>query len=194
MPSPAEGVLVEILAQEGETVEVGTVIARIGPAGSEAAPAPAAAPEAAAEAPAPEPAVAAAAPEPAAEPSATPSPGPAPAPVPQPATAPAGNGRSFVSPVVARIAAEHGVDPSAVTGTGAGGRVTKKDILAYIESGPPAAAPQLLQPSPPLPPRPPRPLLQLRRTPPLPLPPRPPRHRRHRPKRPTCCPAKSSSR
>jgi 2-oxoglutarate dehydrogenase E2 component (dihydrolipoamide succinyltransferase) len=42
---------------------------------------------------------------------------------------------------VARIAAEHGVDPSAVQGTGAGGRVTKKDILAYIESGPPAAEP-----------------------------------------------------
>jgi len=41
----------------------------------------------------------------------------------------------FVSPVVARIAAQHGVDPSAVAGTGHGGRVTKKDILAYIESG-----------------------------------------------------------
>ena len=46
-----------------------------------------------------------------------------------------GNGRTFVSPVVARIAAEHGVDPAAVPGTGTGGRVTKKDILAYIESG-----------------------------------------------------------
>ena len=55
-----------------------------------------------------------------------------------------GNGRTFVSPVVARIAAEQGVDPSAVPGTGTGGRVTKKDILAYIESGaaqPAAAAP-----------------------------------------------------
>ena len=46
-----------------------------------------------------------------------------------------GNGRAFVSPVVARIAAEHGVDPTAVAGTGTGGRVTKKDILAFIESG-----------------------------------------------------------
>ena len=47
----------------------------------------------------------------------------------------AGNGKSFVSPVVARIAAEHGVDPASVPGTGTGGRVTKKDILAFIESG-----------------------------------------------------------
>jgi 2-oxoglutarate dehydrogenase E2 component (dihydrolipoamide succinyltransferase) len=49
--------------------------------------------------------------------------------------APAGNGKTFVSPVVARIAAEHDVDPSRVPGTGTGGRVTKKDILAFIESG-----------------------------------------------------------
>jgi pyruvate/2-oxoglutarate dehydrogenase complex dihydrolipoamide acyltransferase (E2) component len=46
-----------------------------------------------------------------------------------------------VSPVVARIAAEHGIDPSAVPGTGTGGRVTKKDILTFIESGA-AAAPR----------------------------------------------------
>ena len=46
-----------------------------------------------------------------------------------------GQREDFVSPVVARIAAEHGVDPSAVPGTGTGGRVTKKDILAFIESG-----------------------------------------------------------
>jgi 2-oxoglutarate dehydrogenase E2 component (dihydrolipoamide succinyltransferase) len=49
---------------------------------------------------------------------------------------------------VARIAAEHGVDPSAVQGTGTGGRVTKKDILAYIESGPPVAEPAAAQPEP----------------------------------------------
>jgi 2-oxoglutarate dehydrogenase E2 component (dihydrolipoamide succinyltransferase) len=47
-----------------------------------------------------------------------------------------------VSPVVARIAAEHGVDVDAVPGTGQGGRVTKKDILAFIEQGAPAAPPQ----------------------------------------------------
>src|SRR6188508_1166799 len=58
------------------------------------------------------------------------TPAPAEAP-PEPAAVPSGdNGRSFVSPVVARIASEHGVDPNAVPGTGRGGRVTKKDILA----------------------------------------------------------------
>jgi 2-oxoglutarate dehydrogenase E2 component (dihydrolipoamide succinyltransferase) len=46
-----------------------------------------------------------------------------------------GNGRTFISPVVARIAAEHGIDPRAVPGTGTGGRVTKKDMLAFVESG-----------------------------------------------------------
>jgi 2-oxoglutarate dehydrogenase E2 component (dihydrolipoamide succinyltransferase) len=50
-----------------------------------------------------------------------------------------GNGKSFVSPVVARIASEHGVDVSQVPGTGRGGRVTKKDILGFVESGGEAA-------------------------------------------------------
>jgi 2-oxoglutarate dehydrogenase E2 component (dihydrolipoamide succinyltransferase) len=160
VPSPGEGVVAEILVQEGETVEVGTVIARIGPAGAEVAPAPAPAaePPAQPEQPAPvaaapaEPAPAPAAP--AAEPATAPAP---PAPEPAPAAAAAGgNGRSFVSPVVARIAAEHGVDPASVAGTGTGGRVTKKDILAFIESGaaaapPPApvAAPTAVAPPPP---------------------------------------------
>src|SRR5919202_34580 len=58
------------------------------------------------------------------------------------AEAAATNGKTFVSPVVAKIASEHGVDPTQVQGTGRGGRVTKKDILSFIESGPqPAAAP-----------------------------------------------------
>jgi 2-oxoisovalerate dehydrogenase E2 component (dihydrolipoyl transacylase) len=131
VPSPAEGVLQEILVPEGETVEVGTVLARIGPPGSEAPSAPAPAPEAEA---------------PPAAVSEQPSGGepPTSAPVPQPAPTPAaagGNGKTFVSPVVARIASEHGVDPSEVPGTGAGGRVTKKDILAFIESGAEQAQP-----------------------------------------------------
>ena len=152
VPSPADGVLSEIVVPEGETVEVGTVLARIGPEGSAAAEPAAAAPEAPAqtEAPAPteEPAAApAAAPESAAQPAPA-QPGPAPPTPAAPAEA-GGNGRSFVSPVVARIASEHGVDPAAVQGTGAGGRVTKKDILAYIESGPPPAeAPAPAQPEP----------------------------------------------
>jgi pyruvate dehydrogenase E2 component (dihydrolipoyllysine-residue acetyltransferase) len=138
VPSPAEGVVTQILAQEGETVEVGTVIAMIGPAGSQPAE-PAAAEPVPAEPAAPEPE---AAPE-AAAPAAAPPPQPPPQPEAPAAPAPsaAGNGKTFVSPVVARIASEHGIDPSSVPGTGTGGRVTKKDILAFIETGPPAAAP-----------------------------------------------------
>jgi len=146
VPSPGDGVLAEILVSEGQTVDVGTVVGRIGPAGSEED---AAAPEAPAPAPAvAEPPVAdaevvVAAPPPA--PVLEPEPAAA-APAAQPAvTAPqpetTGNGRAFVSPVVARIAAEHGVDPAAVAGSGAGGRVTRKDILAFIEAGAAAPAP-----------------------------------------------------
>jgi pyruvate dehydrogenase E2 component (dihydrolipoamide acetyltransferase) len=136
VPSPAEGVVAQILAAEGETVEVGTVIAVIAPAGGVAAP-----PEPAPAPPTPAPVVdeppVMVAPE---LPVAAPAPAPqaaAPTPAPAPTLAPSvsGNGRTFVSPVVARIAAEHGVDPSVVPGTGTGGRVTKKDILSYLESG-----------------------------------------------------------
>ena len=155
VPSPAEGVVAQILVPEGETVEVGTVIAIIAPAGAAVAE-----PEAA---PTPEPAVVAPAPaEPAppvaAEPqplaAAPETPLPAAPAEPAPVSVPAGgNGKTFVSPVVARIAAEHGVDPSSVPGTGTGGRVTKRDIVAFIESGaaaapPPApAAPQAVAPA-----------------------------------------------
>ena len=139
VPSPGEGVVTEIRVQEGETVEVGTVLAVIGAPGAapaEPAPAPASEPEAAPVAPVSE---TAPAPEPAAPAAAAPpEPQPASAAAPSPGDAD-GNGRTFVSPVVARIAAQHGVDPSAVPGTGQGGRVTKKDILAFIESGAAAA-------------------------------------------------------
>ena len=148
IPSPAEGVVARILVQEGETVEVGTVLAVIAPEGAAVS---------APEAPAPEPATAEAAEEVAAVSSSegdapvAPAPAPAaPAPAAQPA-APApesGNGRTFVSPVVARIASEHGVDPTAVQGTGTGGRVTKKDILAFVEGGGQAATPQAALPEP----------------------------------------------
>ena len=137
VPSPASGVVSEILVQEGETVEVGTVLARIGgePAAAAAAP-----PEPATQPAAEQSAAAAtegetAPPEPAPQPAA-----PAPA---QPAAE--GNGKAFVSPVVARIAAEHGIDPSQVPGTGTGGRVTKKDIQSFIETGAEAPAPDAPQ-------------------------------------------------
>jgi pyruvate dehydrogenase E2 component (dihydrolipoamide acetyltransferase) len=156
VPSPGEGVVAKILVQEGQTVDVGTVLAVIAPEGAEvsapeempAAPATqeaadeanAAASEgvgAVAEAAAPAPQ------EPAAEPARP------------PAAAPdgAGNGRTFVSPVVARIASEHGVDPGQVQGTGRGGRVTKKDILAFVEAGAPAPPSTTPTPQPEAPPK-----------------------------------------
>jgi len=156
VPSPGEGVVAKILVQEGETVDVGTVLAVIAPEGAEIS-TPADLP--------PEPATqqASDASEAAATEGATPeevsAPAP-PAPEAAPPTAPAAgaeNGRTFVSPVVARIAAEHGVDPSQVQGTGQGGRVTKKDILAFVESGastkatPAPPAPVAAPPPPPAP-------------------------------------------
>jgi len=131
VPSPASGTLVQILVQEGETVDVGTKLGQIGgSAGAAPAPAPPAVP---APPPVSVPVPAQApVPEPVAE---------APAPAPQPVAEPSGNGK-FVSPVVARIASEHGLDPNQIPGTGRGGRVTKQDILTFVESGPTPAAPQ----------------------------------------------------
>src|SRR5436190_20637304 len=139
VPSPASGTLTQILVQEGETVDVGTKLAQIGGAG--AAGGDGAGPDA--EAPdAPEPATQEAAQEANAASSAeTPQPAPAEAPTvaapeppstqqpgQQPVQQPSGNGK-FVSPVVARIASEHGVDPGQIEGTGRGGRGTRQDIL-----------------------------------------------------------------
>ena len=147
MPSPASGIVQQILVQEGETVEVGTKIAVIAPEGAATPAAPTApADDAPPEAPdvdedLPVPATQEAAAESAAFSSAEGDPPiAAPADVPPRAAqppAPEGqeNGARFVSPVVARIAAEHGVDLSQIAGTGRGGRVTKKDILGFIEAG-----------------------------------------------------------
>jgi pyruvate dehydrogenase E2 component (dihydrolipoamide acetyltransferase) len=146
VPAPGSGVLSEILVQEGATVEVGSVLARIGEAGAGApSPAPNAEPpkeETPREEPASEPVEAAA----------EPAPEPEPEPEPAAPAAPAGNGHAgdghaFVSPVVARIASEHGIDPEQVEGPGRGGRVTKKDILAHVESGA-KAPPEQAQPAP----------------------------------------------
>lgn len=152
------GVLVEILVKEGETVPVNAVVARLETDASAAA---------ATKAPAP------AAPQPArAEPAAagpssqsdggttgsyaavnaTPAPTPAPSAVPAAAAAPAGSLeerlRTKSSPLVRRIAAEHGVDIAGLTGSGIAGRVTKKDLTAYLESGAATqAAPSAPRPS-----------------------------------------------
>jgi 2-oxoisovalerate dehydrogenase E2 component (dihydrolipoyl transacylase) len=126
IPSPMTGVLLEIRVPEGETVQVGAVIAVLGEAGQEPAVRPAA----------PEPAVA----SPAAEAAPT-APG---ATVPD-AEKPLGErpvGRGYLTPVVASIASEHNVDLSQVKGTGRHGRITKKDILGYLaarEAAPPPA-------------------------------------------------------
>ena len=142
IPAPAAGVLAEILVQEGETVAVQTVVAKIeteAGASAKAPAAPAAAPAASAP-PAPAPAPAAASPAPAA------APAPAkPAAPPAPARAVAeGNGgaetaeerlRRRSTPLVRKMAAEHNLDISAIPGSGLAGRVTKNDVLGFIESG-----------------------------------------------------------
>jgi pyruvate dehydrogenase E2 component (dihydrolipoamide acetyltransferase) len=136
VPSPASGTLTQILVQEGETVDVGTKLGQIGGAELGGAATEAEAETAEAEPPAP-------AAEETAETPVPPAPEPsAPPPAAEPAQ-PTGNGKPFVSPVVARIAGEHGIDPSQVPGTGAGGRVTKKDILAFVESGGAQQQPQV---------------------------------------------------
>jgi pyruvate dehydrogenase E2 component (dihydrolipoamide acetyltransferase) len=140
VPSPGTGVLSEILVQEGQTVDVGTKLAVIGGDGASAA---SGSEPQSQEAP-PEPATQAAAD--ASMAAASEGVGDvAPSqqneqPAPEPAQAAQSNGKTFVSPVVAKIASEHGVDPSQVQGTGRGGRVTKKDILSFIESGAQAQA------------------------------------------------------
>ena len=139
IPSPSAGVLKEIKVGEGQTVPIQTIVGVIDAAGSAAAaPAPAPAkPAAPAAAPAKAPAAAAPAPpRPAA-------PAPAAAPV---AASSASSGstseRIHSSPLVRRMAKEHGIDLSAVEGTGAGGRISKQDIEALIAAGgAPAAAP-----------------------------------------------------
>jgi 2-oxoglutarate dehydrogenase E2 component (dihydrolipoamide succinyltransferase) len=145
IPSPSAGVLKEIKANEGQTVPINTVVAVIDAAG-----APAAAP-APAKAPAPAPAKV-----PAPAPAATPAPVPRPAPVAPPAgPAPAAaapskdGGRIHTSPLVRRMAKEHGIDLSAVQGTGAGGRISKQDIEAVIAGT--AAAPAAYEPPAPAP-------------------------------------------
>ena len=167
VPSPASGTLTQILVQEGETVDVGTKLAVIGGDGDAAA----------AKEEVPEPATAQAAAESASVSDAPSTPPtadtveeaqPAPAAASETADAPSSNGKTFVSPVVAKIASEHGIDPGQVQGTGRGGRVTKKDMLDFIESGPPAAPPAAPPPQPEAPSAPP-PAPQAAPTPPAPI-------------------------
>ena len=160
VPSPVAGTVLELLAGEDDTVEVGSVLARVGSGAPAAAEAPAAeAPAPAAEAPAAEaPAPAAEAPAPAAEAPAAEAPAPvaespaAPAPAaeasapaaasaattPAP-SAPSANDKVYVTPLVRRLAAQQGVDLTTVQGSGVGGRIRKEDVLKAT-SAPAASA------------------------------------------------------
>ena len=132
IPSPSAGILVEILVTEGQTVPVQAIVARLE---TDAA--------AAVVADAPAPAAPAAAPDVVA-PAVTPAAAPIAAAPSAPAAAPAGNSfedriRTRSSPLVRKIAAERGVEIGAIAGSGIAGRVTKRDLLAHLES---PAAPQ----------------------------------------------------
>ena len=129
VPSPVAGVLTEIRVGEGDTVPVGSVIAVVGASGAvTVVPTPEPAPVI--EAPAPAPVVEAPAPAPVVAPAPEPAPvvaAPAPAPV-------AGNNAGILlSPVVRRLLNEHGISPSLIMGSGPGGRITREDVLDYID-------------------------------------------------------------
>jgi pyruvate dehydrogenase E2 component (dihydrolipoamide acetyltransferase) len=169
IPSPAAGVVAEIRAKEGETVPVNSVVAIIGPAGAAAgagaaakpSPVTPAAPADAEQPPAPRAQADGAPTTKAAEPAAAAPPRPAPAgpaapartpkasgaPPAAPAASPHGDGsiesviRQRSSPLVRRIAKEHNVDISQIQGSGIAGRVTKDDILSFIDGSPSRPAP-----------------------------------------------------
>jgi len=148
IPAPSAGVLAEILVQEGQTVAVQTVVARLETDAGAAVSAPAA------PSPAPAEKAAAPAPKPAEPPKAAPAP-PAPAApaapsapaAPQPAARPAAAEsmeerlRTKSTPLVRKMAAEHNLDIARIPGSGLAGRVTKNDIIQYLEAPPAAPAP-----------------------------------------------------
>ncbi len=184
IPSPAAGVLKEVLVEEGKTVAISTVVGRIeeGAGNGASAPAPAAAKQApAAQAPAPAPSASAPAPK-TAEPAAQPEPPLVAEPPSQPAApvaqADGDSQTGALSPLVRKMAREYGIDLRQVKGTGGGGRITKQDLDAYMsaqgartmaQAGAPAPAPAPAAPATPAPAPPAQPL-QL-----VPRQPRPPR-------------------
>ena len=135
IPSPGAGVLTEIKVKEGETVPVNAVVAVIGGAAG------AVPPQDASHASSDMPEAAVGQPE--AAPAAQ-----AGSPTPQPASRePEAANRQRTSPLVRRIAREHNVDITQISGTGISGRVTKSDILGFLEKGAPAKAPAAGRPA-----------------------------------------------
>ena len=163
VPSPVAGTLTEIRVKEGDTVPVGTVIAVVGAAsGASVQPAPAPAPAPVAQ-PAPAPVAQPApvmqpapAPAPVAQDAPAPAPVAQPAPVMQPAAAsvatatrtaiPASVSNKLLSPVVRRLVSEHGIDVNALVGTGPGSRITREDVLDFIDKN--GSAPKVAAPAP----------------------------------------------
>jgi len=149
IPSPSAGVLKEIKVGEGQTVPIQTIVGVIDAADSAAAssaPAPA---KPVASAPAPAKAPAAAAPPPTISRPAAPAPATAPV-AASSSSSSSTSERIHSSPLVRRMAKEHGIDLSTIEGTGAGGRISKQDIEAVIAAGgaPAAAPPAYSAPSP----------------------------------------------
>jgi pyruvate/2-oxoglutarate dehydrogenase complex dihydrolipoamide acyltransferase (E2) component len=119
IPSPAAGALLEILVPAGTTVQAGAALAWIGRPGEVGQAVPPAQAGTVVDVPA-------AAPTPASA-----QPAPAAAPVVR-----RDRDLGFISPVVAKMASEHGINLFQVTGTGQGGRITKRDVQAYLENRP----------------------------------------------------------
>ncbi|WP_284125858.1 2-oxoglutarate dehydrogenase complex dihydrolipoyllysine-residue succinyltransferase [Parerythrobacter aestuarii] len=120
VPSPVAGVIAELKAEVGDTVEVGAVIATVEEGGTPAAKSESSAP--------------------------APSPSPAPAPAPAPASE--DDGSVTMSPAVRRAVLEHGVDPTTIKGTGKDGRLTKEDVVAAAKAKTAAPAPSESAPAP----------------------------------------------
>ncbi len=141
IPAPSDGVLLSIAVPEGETVDVGTVLAQVGGAGESAAPSATPTSAEANETLPPQ----SSAPQPAAvEPPPPPPPPPPAAPAAAATPVQSSGGARFVSPLVRRIAGENGISDAeldSMPGTGNNGRVTKKDIRAYIANRGSGAAP-----------------------------------------------------
>ena len=130
VPSPVSGVLTEIRVDEGDTVEVGTVIAVVGGSDNVPATAPAAEP-----APASEPALAAGTPPVVSEPARVRPPAPTQFVETAASQATAGGDENrLLSPVVRRLVNEHGLDVDSIRSTGSGGRITRDDVLGHINA------------------------------------------------------------